>query len=457
MTTNINENKILYKELSYKIQGLIFDIRNDLGSGHKESIYQKALEKELINAGIKFQKEPPIKIYSRKKEFLGLYRPDFLIENKIIIELKASIHINQQEIKRVYDYLRNSEYEPAYLINFASPRLYIRRLLFTNDRKIWLKLASLFVAISFLFVAIREVPIHAAQLSIFSPQAELSVVQEFGINLLLDTENKNINAVEGKIAFPLELLELKNIYYGDSIISLWIEKPSLKSNAYIVFSGITPGGYSGSNGKILTAVFSPRKKGQSEIQIQSARTLLNDGDGTPARLEIKNLEFKIENFKKTDSLVSPPSLPPSFVRYLPDTIPPEPFIPQIAQDPNIFDNQWFLVFNTQDKGIGLDGYKVQENRKQKTENKNWIEAESPYLLKDQALRSYIFVKATDKSGNERIAMIFPRYPIEAEWYENYLLWIIIILALALTGIIRIATRNKKQETRDKRQKTRDKE
>ncbi|MFH1193345.1 MAG: GxxExxY protein [Candidatus Jorgensenbacteria bacterium] len=45
-----NENKILYKDLSYKLQGLFFDIRNDLGSGHKESIYQKALEKELESA-----------------------------------------------------------------------------------------------------------------------------------------------------------------------------------------------------------------------------------------------------------------------------------------------------------------------------------------------------------------------------------------------------------------------
>jgi GxxExxY protein len=104
---NGNE-KILYKELSYELQGIIFAIRNDLGSGHKESIYQKALEKELLDAGIKFVREPSIRIYSKKGEFLGLYRPDFLVENKIIVELKAVEHISKQETARVYDYLRNA-------------------------------------------------------------------------------------------------------------------------------------------------------------------------------------------------------------------------------------------------------------------------------------------------------------------------------------------------------------
>ena len=133
--TNKDKEKILYKDLSYKLQGLFFDIRNDLGSGHKESIYQKALEKELTRDGIKFIKEPSIKIYSKKNEFLGLYRPDFLVEDKIIVELKAVEHISKQETARVYDYLRNSKYELAYLVNFASSQLFIKRLIFTNDRK----------------------------------------------------------------------------------------------------------------------------------------------------------------------------------------------------------------------------------------------------------------------------------------------------------------------------------
>lgn len=133
------KEKILYKDLSYKLQGIFFDIRNDLGSGHKESIYQKDLENKLIKLGIKFNREPAIKIFSSQGDFLGLYRPDFLVEDKIIIELKAKQYLIRDELARIYDYLRNSKYELAYLVNFASSRLYFRRFIFTNDRKLWIK------------------------------------------------------------------------------------------------------------------------------------------------------------------------------------------------------------------------------------------------------------------------------------------------------------------------------
>jgi len=134
-----NKNKILYKDLSYQLQGLFFEIRNELGSGHKETIYQKALERKFIKNGIKFEKEPSIKIYSAENEFLGLYRPDFLAKNKIIIELKAVNMVTKQEHSRMYDYLRNSSYQLAYLVNFGSNKLYVKRFIFTNDKKPWLK------------------------------------------------------------------------------------------------------------------------------------------------------------------------------------------------------------------------------------------------------------------------------------------------------------------------------
>ena len=142
MTTNINNNhsrNILYKELSYKLQGIFFKIRNDLGSGHKESIYQNALAKELEKNKIIFQKEYPVKIYSKEGYFLGLYKPDFVIENKIIIEVKAKGFLSKQERTVIYDYLKNSEFEIAYIVNFGSKKLFFKRYIFTNNRKPWLK------------------------------------------------------------------------------------------------------------------------------------------------------------------------------------------------------------------------------------------------------------------------------------------------------------------------------
>ena len=59
----------------------------------------------------------------------------------------------------------------------------------------------------------------------------------------------------------------------------------------------------------------------------------------------------------------------------------------------------------------------------------WIRAESPYVLKDQKLKSYVYIKAIDKAGNERIEVIPQKYPFQ--WYESWLWWGIIIVGFAI--------------------------
>ena len=131
---------LLYKDLSYQIQGAAIEVRKDFGSGHKESIYQNAYAEELKSRNIKFDKEKPIKIYSPKtSKIIGSYKPDFIVDDKIIVELKALDTIPRKLIDQLYDYLRNSKYELGYFINFASQKLYIKRIIFTNDRKPWVK------------------------------------------------------------------------------------------------------------------------------------------------------------------------------------------------------------------------------------------------------------------------------------------------------------------------------
>lgn len=135
MDANVRQ-KLLYPELSYQVQGAAINVRKDFGSGHKESIYQSAYAEELKSRGIMFEKEKAVNIYSpRTKKFVGLYRPDFVIDGKIIVEIKAVSKIPRMFIDQLYDYLRNSEYELGYFINFASPRLYTKRIIYTNDRK----------------------------------------------------------------------------------------------------------------------------------------------------------------------------------------------------------------------------------------------------------------------------------------------------------------------------------
>lgn len=128
--------ELLYKELSYQIQGVAIEIRKNFGSGHKEQIYQKAYCEELELRKIPFEREKSIKIYSPKTgKFIGVYRPDFVIENKIILEIKALDQIPSKMIDQIYDYLKNSNYELGYFINFGSDKLLMKRIIYTNDRK----------------------------------------------------------------------------------------------------------------------------------------------------------------------------------------------------------------------------------------------------------------------------------------------------------------------------------
>jgi GxxExxY protein len=134
-------DKILEKDLCYKIQGCIYNVMNKYGRGLKEGIYQNALAEEFLAQGLKAEGQKRINIYSfdtGKK--LGTYIPDFVIEDKVILEIKASTFTMKQDVEQQRSYLRISEYEIGYLVNFCTEELYIKRSIYTNDRKPFLRL-----------------------------------------------------------------------------------------------------------------------------------------------------------------------------------------------------------------------------------------------------------------------------------------------------------------------------
>ena len=128
--------ELLEKELSYKIQGCVYNVANKYGKGLKEKIYENALIEELVNIGLKYEKQKRINIYSVDSgKVLGTYVPDIIVENKIIIELKATKFTIKEDERQQQSYLQASEYEVAYLVNFCTPQLFIKRSIYTNDRK----------------------------------------------------------------------------------------------------------------------------------------------------------------------------------------------------------------------------------------------------------------------------------------------------------------------------------
>ncbi len=132
----VTNKNLLYPDISYVIQGAIFAVANKYGRGLKEGIYQKALAEQLTKQNIPYEEQKRIKIYSLDSgKVLGTYVPDFIVDEKIIIELKASNFSGREDILQQQGYLKASIYEVAYLVNFGTPKLFIKRSIYTNDRK----------------------------------------------------------------------------------------------------------------------------------------------------------------------------------------------------------------------------------------------------------------------------------------------------------------------------------
>ncbi len=128
--------KLFEPELCYEIQGAAYAVANKYGSGLKEQIYQKALAEEFTKRNLKFEQQKRITIYSLDSgKPLGVYAPDFVIEDKVILEIKASNFTTHQDINQQRSYLKASNYEIGYLVNFGIANLDIKRSIYTNDRK----------------------------------------------------------------------------------------------------------------------------------------------------------------------------------------------------------------------------------------------------------------------------------------------------------------------------------
>ena len=130
MNKMIQKQDLIYPELSYKLVGLAYNVHNELGHGHLEKIYQKAYSKELKEANIEFKEQASYKIIY-KEEVIGNNYLDFLIEDKIIIELKRSDFQPKKYIDQISHYINVSNLKCALLINFTTNGVRIKRIV--ND------------------------------------------------------------------------------------------------------------------------------------------------------------------------------------------------------------------------------------------------------------------------------------------------------------------------------------
>ena len=117
---------LLYEELSYRIRGMFFKIYNELGPGFKESVYVGALLKLLGDDNIPYKREKQFSINFNDTK-VGATKIDLVIDNKIIIEVKATEINNSLFEKQILSYLKSTGIKLGFLVNFGTNKLYIRR------------------------------------------------------------------------------------------------------------------------------------------------------------------------------------------------------------------------------------------------------------------------------------------------------------------------------------------
>ncbi|OGI65155.1 hypothetical protein A3A95_04160 [Candidatus Nomurabacteria bacterium RIFCSPLOWO2_01_FULL_39_18] len=247
--------------------------------------------------------------------------------------------------------------------------------------------------------------------------------EDFLVRVLMNTEDLAVNAIGGTVLFPSELLELKEIRDGNSSINFWIEKPHDVENGQVAFSGIITGGLSGEKVFLFELVFHSKRSGRSLIRFGDIQVLQNDGLGT--KISTKEIPLSLYISQSSDGL--------QFDLTIRDIDPPEDFKPIVGSDPSLFDGKYFIAFSTVDKGGGIDHYEIRERNFWSFWGE-YVVAESPYLLKDQSLSKNLYIRAIDKSGNERTVKIkaqnsLLRFPV------NLILGILLVICVFFLGKI----------------------
>ncbi len=239
--------------------------------------------------------------------------------------------------------------------------------------------------------------------------------ESYLINLNIDTGNEYINAIQARLIYPKDIIEIKEIRDGNSGINFWLEKPKIEKDGIITFSGITPGGFLGKK-LIFSILVNKKSEIKGEIKLDNVSVFKNSENGELAQFKTENLQLPVINFKKQDLIT---------IDLSSDKNPPQEFTPFILRDKeNELGSDNVLVFSTQDKESGIEHYEVKYGYFGK-----YIKTDSPYILKKGYLYNKIYVKAIDKAMNERVVEIYPSTLVKL--YHQYGIIVIILLVILI--------------------------
>ena len=120
--------KLLEEDLSYRVRGCVYEVYRELGAGFLEKIYESALLIELRAAGLNAEAQRPIRV-RYKGRAIGDFAADIVVENKILLELKAVSILRPEHEAQILHYLKATGLKLGLLINFTAPRAEIKRII----------------------------------------------------------------------------------------------------------------------------------------------------------------------------------------------------------------------------------------------------------------------------------------------------------------------------------------
>jgi GxxExxY protein len=119
--------------ISHRLVGVFYEVYNELGYGFLESVYDESFAIALTESGIVYRRQASIPVLFRGTP-VGFFKADFIVEAEVVLELKSAQTIDKAHVSQLLNYLRASNLEVGYVLNFG-PKARFQRLAFSNARK----------------------------------------------------------------------------------------------------------------------------------------------------------------------------------------------------------------------------------------------------------------------------------------------------------------------------------
>ncbi len=279
---------------------------------------------------------------------------------------------------------------------------------------------AIFIFVVFAGIVIAPALAQAIEISL-KPATTIHVGDTAIVDIFLNTEGEEINAVEGKIILDGNY-DIAALSTAGSPFTLWPNKPSFIDNT-ISFTGGSTSGISGPKIKVFSIALTPTTDEAIAVSFQNVSAFKNDGAGTKEIV----LGSASTIFIETAGAQTQNDLAQLIIS---DKTPPAIFEITIGQDAQTFDGKYFASFLATDAESGVNRYEVSEN------DSAPVRAGSPYVLQDQTLSGTLTIRAIDNAGNVRtISVNTKRAATPHTELPTHILKICLVLILILVAVV----------------------